>query len=123
MSIQEYNLSFLTIEIDEIFRSGWSCSDGARYNAASEASAGNVYKLISDQLGSVKLVVNVSDNFVAQQIDYEICASITPDNIASKKVAQKLGMKKSGVETLLGVEAEIFRVTRPGFAFSKPVYF
>ena len=42
----------------------------------------------------------------------EIAASITPDNKASKKVAEKLGMKFSGTEVILGVNAEIFRLKR-----------
>jgi [ribosomal protein S5]-alanine N-acetyltransferase len=42
----------------------------------------------------------------------EIAASITPDNEPSKRVAQKLGMKRTGTEILLGVEAEIFRVSK-----------
>jgi RimJ/RimL family protein N-acetyltransferase len=42
----------------------------------------------------------------------EIAASITPDNEDSKKVARKLGMTYSGNDTILGVQAEIFRVAR-----------
>ena len=45
----------------------------------------------------------------------EIAASITPENKDSKKVAEKLGMKYSGNEVILGVNAEIFRVKRADF--------
>jgi ribosomal-protein-alanine N-acetyltransferase len=45
----------------------------------------------------------------------EIGASITPDNEASIKVAKKIGMKWTNNETLMGVHAEILRISREEF--------
>jgi RHS repeat-associated protein len=38
---------------------------------------GNTYQLITDHLGSVRLVVNVSDGTIAQQLDYDEYGNIT----------------------------------------------
>jgi len=32
--------------------------------------SGNTYRIISDHLGSVRLVVNIADGTIAQRIDY-----------------------------------------------------
>lgn len=49
----------------------------------------------------------------------EIGASITPDNEASIKVAKKIGMKWTNNETLMGVHAEILRISREEFYRSR----
>lgn len=43
----------------------------------------------------------------------EITATITPDNIPSKKIAEKLGLKFAKKIILLGVETELYRLGRP----------
>jgi [ribosomal protein S5]-alanine N-acetyltransferase len=49
----------------------------------------------------------------------EIAVSITPDNEASIKVAKKLGFKWTNDEILMGVHAEILRISREEFANSQ----
>ena len=39
----------------------------------------NTYRIISDHLGSVRLVVNVADGTVAQRIDYDEFGVVTAD--------------------------------------------
>jgi [ribosomal protein S5]-alanine N-acetyltransferase len=46
----------------------------------------------------------------------EIAVSITPDNEASIKVANKLGFRWTNDEILMGVHAEILRISREEFA-------
>ncbi len=50
----------------------------------------------------------------------EIAVSITPDNEASIKVAKKLGFKWTNNETLMGVHAEILRISREEFKKLQP---
>jgi hypothetical protein len=40
---------------------------------------GQIYRIVSDHLGSVRLVVNTSDGTVAQRIDYDEFGNITTD--------------------------------------------
>lgn len=42
--------------------------------------AGATYKIISDHLGSVRLVVRTSDGFIAQRIDYDPFGAVTADS-------------------------------------------
>lgn len=42
----------------------------------------------------------------------EITATITPDNIPSKKIAEKLGLKFDKKILLLGVETDLYRLSR-----------
>ncbi len=46
----------------------------------------------------------------------EITATITPNNVGSKRIAQKLGMSFEKNILLLGVPTELYRLTRPGSA-------
>ena len=43
---------------------------------------GMTYQIISDHLGSVRLVINTSDNFIAQRIDYDEFGNIVSDTNA-----------------------------------------
>jgi RimJ/RimL family protein N-acetyltransferase len=43
----------------------------------------------------------------------QITATITPDNLPSKKIAEKLGMKFDRQILLLGVPTELYRLRRP----------
>ena len=40
---------------------------------------GNTYRFVTDQLGSVRLVVNVADGTIAQQIDYDAWGVVLND--------------------------------------------
>jgi len=40
---------------------------------------GNTYRIISDHLGSPRLVVNIADGVVAQQMDYDVWGNVTND--------------------------------------------
>ena len=40
---------------------------------------GNTYRIISDHLGSPRLVVNIADGSIAQRIDYDVWGNITND--------------------------------------------
>ena len=48
----------------------------------------------------------------------EITATITPDNIPSKKIAERLGLKFDKKIVLLGVETDLYRLSR---TISSPV--
>lgn len=43
----------------------------------------------------------------------EVTATITPDNLPSKRIAEKLGMKFDRRIELLGVPTDLFRLARP----------
>ena len=43
---------------------------------------GSTYRLVTDQLGSVRLVVNSSDGSVAQRMDYDEFGNVTLDTNA-----------------------------------------
>jgi [ribosomal protein S5]-alanine N-acetyltransferase len=51
----------------------------------------------------------------------EIAVSITPDNEASIKVAKKLGFKWTNNELLMGIPAEILRISREEFGLRHSV--
>ncbi|HHH48073.1 MAG TPA: hypothetical protein ENK51_04205 [Gammaproteobacteria bacterium] len=40
---------------------------------------GNTYRIISDHLGSPRLIVNTTDGSIAQRIDYDVWGNITND--------------------------------------------
>ncbi len=40
---------------------------------------GNTYRIISDHLGSPRLIVNISDGTIAQRMDYDTWGNITQD--------------------------------------------
>jgi [ribosomal protein S5]-alanine N-acetyltransferase len=42
----------------------------------------------------------------------EITATITPDNLASQRIAEKIGMKRDKRIILLGVETDLYRLQR-----------
>lgn len=48
----------------------------------------------------------------------EITATITPDNIPSKKIAERLGLKFDKKIILLGVETDLYRLSQANFITS-----
>ena len=40
---------------------------------------GSTYRIISDHLGSPRLIVNIADGSIAQRIDYDVWGNITTD--------------------------------------------
>lgn len=48
----------------------------------------------------------------------EITATITPDNLPSKKIAERLGLKFAKKIILLGVETDLYRLSRANFITS-----
>lgn len=48
----------------------------------------------------------------------EITATITPDNLPSKKIAERLGLKFDKKILLLGVETDLYRLSRVNFITS-----
>jgi len=64
----------------ETTRSRYTARKGHVHDYLVKVKGGATYRIISDHLGSVRLITNASDNSIAQRIDYDEFGNIVADS-------------------------------------------